>query len=143
VGAALAAQRALASEPWGETGPILVRMALHTGTAEVHAGEHRSGEYASGLTLSHAARLLSVAYGGQILVSTATQEMLRDDLPSKVELRDLGLHRLRDLARVEHIFQVVTPDLPTAFPALVSLETVPNNLAWQLTSFVGREGEIA
>lgn len=143
VGAALVAQRSLASEPWGDVGPIRVRMALHTGTVEVHAGEHKSGEYKSGLTLSHAARLLSVAYGGQILVSTATQEMLRDDLPSKVELRDLGLHRLRDLARVEHIFQVVTPDLPTAFPALASLETVPNNLARQLTSFVGRGREIA
>src|SRR5882724_4618640 len=60
VAAALTAQRSLASEPWGEAGPILVRMAVHTGTADVHAGEHKSGEYASGLTLSHTARLLSV-----------------------------------------------------------------------------------
>jgi predicted ATPase/class 3 adenylate cyclase len=143
VGAALAAQRALASEPWSDATPIRVRMAVHTGTAEVHAGEHTSGEYVSGLTLSHAARLLSVGYGGQILVSTAAQQMLHDDGTARVELRDLGVHRLRDIAGAEHIFQVVAPGLPTAFPALASLETVPNNLARQLTSFVGRKREIA
>ena len=143
VGAALAAQRALASEPWSAATPIRVRMAVHAGTAEVHAGEHKSGEYVSGLTLSHAARLLSVGYGGQILVSTAAQEMLRDDGAAHVELRDLGVHRLRDIAGAEHIFQVVASGLPTAFPALASLETVPNNLTRQLTSFVGRKREIA
>ncbi len=143
VAAALAAQRALTGEPWGETGPIRVRMALHTGTADLHAGEHKSGEYMSGLTLSHAARLLSVAYGGQILLSNATQELVRNDLPSQVELRDLGRHRLRDLARAEHIYQVVAPDLPDAFPALKSLEVVPNNLPRQRTTFIGRERVIA
>jgi len=143
VAAALAAQRALAGEPWGETGPIRVRMALHTGTADLHAGEHKSGEYMSGLTLSHAARLLSVAYGGQILVSNATRELVRNDLPSLVELRNLGLHRLRDLTRAEHIYQVVAQDLPDTFPALRSLEVVPNNLPRQLTTFIGRERVIA
>ena len=143
VAAALAAQRALTAEPWGETGSIRVRMALHTGTADLHAGEHKSGEYVSGLTLSHSARVLSVAHGGQILLSSATQELARNDLPSQVELRDLGLHRLRDLARAEHIYQVVAPDLPDAFPALKSLEVVPNNLPRQLTTFIGRERVIA
>jgi predicted ATPase/class 3 adenylate cyclase len=143
VAAALAAQRALTAEPWGETGPIRVRMALHTGTADVHAGEHKSGEYVSSLTLSHTARLLSVAYGGQILLSSATQELVRNDRPSLVELRDLGLHRLRDLARAEHIYQVVAHGLPDAFPALKSLEVVPNNLPRQLTTFIGRDRVIA
>ena len=143
VAAALAAQRALTAERWGQAGPILVRMAVHTGTVDLRMGEHKSGEYVSGLTLSHTARLLSVAYGGQILVSTATKEMAHDDLPSRVELRDLGWHRLRDLARAEHIFQVVTPDLPHAFPPLKSLAGVPNNLPRQLTTFIGREREIA
>ena len=143
VAAALAAQRALAAEPWGETGPIRVRMALHTGTADLHAGEHKAGEYMSGLTLSHTARLLSVAHGGQILVSNATQELVRNDLPSLVELRNLGLHRLRDLTRAEHIYQVVAQRLPDRFPALRSLEVVPNNLPRQLTTFIGREREIA
>jgi predicted ATPase/class 3 adenylate cyclase len=143
VSAALAAQHALTGESWGESTPIRVRMAVHTGTAEVHAGEHRSGEYVSGLTLSHAARLLSVGYGGQILVSSAAQHMLRDDAASRVELRDLGVHRLRDIASAAHIFQVVAPGLPAAFPALASLEAVANNLGRQLTSFVGRTREIA
>lgn len=143
VAAALAAQRALAAEPWGETGPIRVRMALHTGTADLHAGEHKAGEYMSGLTLSHTARLLSVAHGGQILVSNATQELVRNDLPSLVELRNLGLHRLRDLTRAEHVYQVVAQRLPDRFPALRSLEVVPNNLPRQLTTFIGREREIA
>jgi predicted ATPase/class 3 adenylate cyclase len=143
VAAALAAQRALTAERWGQAGPILVRMAVHTGTVDVRMGEHKSGEYVSGLTLSHTARLLSAAYGGQILVSSATQAIVLDDLPPSVELRDLGWHRLRDLARPEHIFQVVAPDLPHAFPALKSLEGIPNNLPRQLTTFIGREREIA
>ncbi len=143
VAAALAAQRALTAEPWDEAGPIRVRMALHTGTADARAGEHKSGEYVSGLTLSHAARLLAVAYGGQILVSTATQELVHDDLPLQVELRDLGRHRLRDLAGAEHVFQVVAPDLPDAFPTLKSFGAIANNLPRQLTTFIGREREIA
>src|SRR5262245_36876357 len=110
VAAAVAAQRALAAEPWNEPGPIRVRMAVHTGAAEFHAGAHKSGEYGSGLTLSHASRLLSAAHGGQILVSTAAREVLRDDALREVELRDLGRHRLRDFARAEHVFQVVVPD---------------------------------
>ena len=136
VAAALAAQRALITEPWGETGPIRVRMAVHTGTVDVRVGEHKSGEYLSGLALSHTARLLSVAYGGQILVSTATQELVRDDMPSRIELRDLGQHRLRDLTRAEHIFQVVAPDLPHAFPALKSLETRSIRPAYALVVIV-------
>ena len=143
VGAALAAQHALVGESWSESAPIRVRMAVHTGSADVKAGEHKSGEYVSGLTLSHAARLLSVGYGGQILISSAAQQMLHDDGAGHIELRDLGVHRLRDIAGAEHIFQVVAAGLPTAFPALASLESVPNNLPRQLTSFVGRTREIA
>ncbi|MGH7399396.1 MAG: ATP-binding protein, partial [Candidatus Rokuibacteriota bacterium] len=141
--AVLTAQRALILEPWGETGPIRVRMALHTGTAEVRAGDHRSGEYVSGLTLSRVARLLSAGHGGQILVSHATQALTRDHLPSGVELRDLGERWLRDLVRPERIFQLVAPDLPAEFPPLRSLDAVPNNLPVQLTSFVGRARELA
>jgi len=143
VTAAVAAQRALAAEPWGEPGPIRVRMAVHAGAADLHAGAYKSGEYASGLTLSHASRLLSSAHGGQILVSSAAQEMLREDAPRGIELRDLGRHRLRDLARAENVFQVVVQDLPSEFPPLASLEAVPHNLPRLLTSFIGREREIA
>jgi class 3 adenylate cyclase len=86
--AALAAQRALSTEAWGQT-PIRVRMALHTGPAEECAGDY------FGLTLSRVARILSAEHGGQILLSLATKELLVYHLPPQVELRDLGQHRLR------------------------------------------------
>jgi predicted ATPase/class 3 adenylate cyclase len=142
VAAALGAQHALARESWGETGPLRVRMALHTGSTEARAGAYRSGEYASGLTLSRTSRLLSAGHGGQILLSHATEELVRDDLPAHVGLRDLGERRLRDLVRAEHIFQIVGPDQPSEFPPLKTLDAMPNNLPVQVTSFVGREREI-
>lgn len=140
--AALAAQRALRDEPWGETGPILVRMSLHTGAAELRAGDFTSGEYVSGITLSRAARLLSAGHGGQILLSASAAELLREQLPPEVTLRDLGAHRLKDLARPLQIFQVLASDLPADFPPLKTLDLLPNNLPVQLTSFVGREAEL-
>jgi class 3 adenylate cyclase len=142
VAAAIAGQHALARESWGETGPLRVRMALHSGSIEVRAGAYRSGEYASGLTLSRTSRLLSAGHGRQILLSHATEELARDDLPPHVGVRDLGERRLRDLVRAEHIFQVVASDLPSEFPPLKTLDATPNNLPIQVTSFVGREREI-
>ena len=141
--AALAAQRGLHAASWGETGEIRVRMALHTGMAEVHVGERTSGEYVSNLTLSRAARLLSAGHGGQILLSLPTAELVREALPSDVSLRDLDAHLLKDLIRPEHIYQAVVPDLGSEFLPLKTLDTQPNNLPIQLTSFIGREGEIA
>ncbi len=119
-----------------------MRMALHTGSAQALAGDYVSGEYASGLTLSRAARLLSAGHGGQILLSMATNELVRDALPPGISLRDMGMQRLKDLIRPEHIFQVVTADLPADFPALKTLDSLPNNLPLQPTTFVGREKEI-
>ncbi len=86
--AALAAQRALRDEAWGEA-VITVRMALHTGAAE-----ERDGDYC-GQPVNRVARLLSAGHGGQILLSSATQELVRDHVPEDVELRDMGAHRLR------------------------------------------------
>lgn len=86
--AALSAQRALRDATWGDTGTIRVRMALHTGSAEIRIGEFTSGEYVSGLTLSRAARLLSAGHGGQILLSLPSAELVRDHLPKDVTLRD-------------------------------------------------------
>ena len=140
--AALAAQRALHAASWDETGEIRVRMALHTGMADVRAGEHTSGEYVSGLTLSRAARLLSAGHGGQILLSLSTAELVRDTLHPETILRDLDAHRLKDLIRPEHIYQVVVPDLGSEFLPLKSLDAYPNNLPIQLTSFIGREHEM-
>ncbi len=140
--AALAAQHALRDAAWGETGAIRVRMALHTGTADVCVGERTSGEYVSSLTLSRTARLLSAGHGGQILLSLPTAELVRDHLPPQIILRDLGAHLLKDLVRPEKIYQAVVPDLPTEFLPLKTLETHPNNLPIQLTSFIGREQEM-
>lgn len=135
--AALAAQDALHTEDWGEIGSMHVRMGLHTGPATPSAGV-----YEGYLTLSHTKRLMSAAYGGQILVSESTEVLLRDQLPQDITLRNLGEHRLKDFDHIEHIFQVVAHDLPSEFPPLKSLVDAPNNLPVQLTSFIGRSREI-
>src|SRR2546421_415730 len=83
----------------------------------------------------------AVARGGQVLLSLATEELVRETLPEGARLRDLGLVRLQDLANSEHVFQLAHPDLPGEFPALRSLDALPNNLPLQLTSFIGREQE--
>jgi predicted ATPase/class 3 adenylate cyclase/Flp pilus assembly protein TadD len=135
--AALDAQHALQTEDWGEIGSIRVRMCLHTGPA-TPGGE----DYEGYLTISHAKRILSTAYGGQVLISEATKDLLRDALPKDITLRDLGKHRLKDFERAEHIFQAVALDLPADFPPIKSLDGSPNNLPVQLTSFIGRSKEI-
>ena len=137
VEAAFDAQRFLLSEGWEETGPLRVRMALHTGTAE-----ERDGDY-FGPTLNRAARLLSAGHGGQVLLSLPTQELVRDQLPSGTGLRDLGLRRLKDLFRPEHVFQLTAPDLPSSFPPLKTLDVRLNNLPIQPTPLLGREREVA
>src|SRR5215218_5274367 len=134
--AALAAQRALLSEQWEKTGPLRVRMALHTGSAD-----ERGGDY-FGPPVNRVARLLSAGHGGQILLSTATQELVRDALPEGTKLRDLGERRLKDLFRPEGVFQAVTPGLPSSFPPLKTLDARLNNLPAQPTPLVGRESEL-
>jgi predicted ATPase/class 3 adenylate cyclase len=134
--AALDAQLALLAEKWKVLDGIRVRMALHTGTAE-----ERDGDY-FGPTLNRVARLLSIGYGGQTLVSLVTAELVRDILPEKASLKDLGAHRLKDLLRPESVFQVLYPGQPEDFPALKSLDNHPNNLAAQPTPFIGREKEL-
>ena len=135
--AALSAQRTLmVNEDWGEAGAPLVRMALHTGSAE-----ERDGDY-FGPPLNRVARLLPAGHGGQILLSLSAQELVRDHLPVDAELRDLGEHRLKDLARPERVFELLAPDLPAGFPPLRTLERSPNNLPVQPTPLVGRETEV-
>jgi class 3 adenylate cyclase len=137
VRAAADAQHALASAAWEDTGPLRVRMALHSGEAE-----HRDGDY-FGQTLNRVARVLSAGHGGQTLLSRVTAERVREKLPRGISLRDLGERRLKDLSKPERIFQLVAPDLPAEFPPLRSLEVLPNNLPAQVTSFVGRTREMA
>jgi predicted ATPase/class 3 adenylate cyclase len=134
--AALTAQRALRAEEWGET-HIKARMALHTGSVEEPDGDY------FGRPLNRVARLLAAGYGEQTLLSLATAELLSDDLPQDASLRDLGERRLKDLDRSERIFQLIVPDLPSDFPPLKTLDTLPNNLPIQLTRFIGREHVMA
>ncbi len=134
---ALAAQRGLFSEAWGdEIGALRARMALHTGTTH-----ERDGDY-FGPPVNRVARLLSAGHGGQILLSSSTQELVRDHLPPETHLRDLGERRLKDLSRPERIFQLTAPDLPSEFPPLKTLETHTNNLPLQATPLIGREREV-
>ncbi|HEV8596927.1 MAG TPA: tetratricopeptide repeat protein, partial [Candidatus Dormibacteraeota bacterium] len=135
--AAATAQRSFAQHPWPKGGAIRVRVGLHTGEAPLMGDEY------IGLDVHHAARIAGAAYGGQILVSEATSALVGDSLPSGLRLRDLGTHRLRDLARTERLFQLVVEGVPDTFPALRTLDGTPNNLPTQLTSFVGRDEVVA
>jgi predicted ATPase/class 3 adenylate cyclase len=135
--AALEVQRMLFGAEWQETGPLRVRMALHTGAAE-----ERDGDY-FGPPVNRVARLLSAAHGGQVLLSLPTQELVRDQLPSGTGLRDLGEHRLKDLFRPERVFQLLAPELPSEFPPLRILDVYRNNLPIQPTPLIGREKEVA
>src|ERR687890_1997608 len=127
----------LLSPEWEEIRPLRVRMALHTGAAE-----ERDGDY-FGPPVNRVARLLSAAHGGQVLLSLPTQELVRDQLPGGTSLRDLGEHRLKDLFRPERVFQVLTPELPSEFPPLRTLDVYRNNLPPQPTSLIGREKEVS
>ncbi|HEY3232554.1 MAG TPA: NB-ARC domain-containing protein, partial [Roseiflexaceae bacterium] len=134
--AAVAAQRAIHAEPWATAEPLRVRLALHTGVAEPRGGDY------FGPPLNRVARLLAAAHGGQILLSLVTAELVRDQLPPDLTLRDLGVHRLRDLSRPEQIFQLVAPDLPADFPLLNTLDRRPHNLQAQPTALIGREWQV-
>ena len=135
--AAVAAQQGINTHSWPRGAKLQVRMGLHTGepitTAEGYVG----------VDVHRAARICAAGYGGQILLSQTTRALVEPDLPASLGLRDLGAHSLKDLARPEHIFQVVGKDLRSDFPALRSLTVLPNNLPIQMTSFVGREREMA
>lgn len=115
IAAAVSAQRSLASHRWPEGVEVGVRIGVHTGEAEV-----RDEDYV-GLDVHRAARICAAGHGGQVLISSSTRELVADALPADVALRDLGEHRLKDLDRPEHLFQLVVGDLPADFPALASL----------------------
>jgi predicted ATPase/class 3 adenylate cyclase len=138
--AAVDAQRRLLAEPWAPA-RIRVRIGIHTGTAEAGADD-RSGGYTGYPALSRAQRVMSTAHGGQVLLSGASAEQVRQQLPDGVALRDLGEHRIKGLALPEHLWQAEVPDLPREFPRLQTLSTVPDNLPVALDRFVGREREL-
>lgn len=142
VNAAIAIQTSLKTADWpSQTGSLKVRMGLHTGPAEI---EHSANgiDYAISHTLNRVARVTSAGYGGQILLSRETADLVERELPQGVSLKDLGEHQLKGLTRLEHLFQVCAPNLPDEFPPLASSIRHLNNLPAQLTSFIGREAEM-
>jgi predicted ATPase/class 3 adenylate cyclase len=136
IAAAIEGQTELSKHDFDAVDGLRVRMALHTGNAN-----EREGDY-FGPAVNRVARLLSVGHGGQVLLSGVTAELGKADLPTRTTLRDLGTHRLKDLSNPEHVYQLVTPEFAQSFPALRSLEAVPNNLPLQLTSFRGRDQDL-
>ena len=134
VAAAADAQRALAAQSWPGGLPVRVRMGLHTGEPTPVAGDY------VGIDVHRAARIASAGHGGQVLLSRSTRTSAA--LPRGVALRDLGEHRLKDLARPEWIFQLEIDGLEGDFPPLNSLET-PSNLPAAVTPLVGRDADVA
>jgi predicted ATPase/class 3 adenylate cyclase len=136
VRAAATIQRALA-QPAATSGVALrVRGGLHVGDVEC-----RDNDY-FGVVVNRAARIMSAAHGGQVLLSQAVFDRVRERLPAPLSVRDLGSVRLKDLATAEHVYQLLHPDLREDFPALRSLEATPNNLPQRISSFVGREQDL-
>ena len=136
--AALQAQLELRSAAGSDPLDLRVRIALHTADAQLRD----EGNY-FGLALSRCARLRAIAHGGQTVLSRTTRDLIVDRLPDDVELIDCGIHRLPDLGRPENVFALMHPALDGDVGALRSLDTFPNNLPDQLTTFVGRAEELA
>jgi predicted ATPase/class 3 adenylate cyclase len=136
VSAGIAAQRGLLAEPWPDMCAIRVRMGIHTGDAESRGGDF------FGPAVNRTARIMAAGHGGQVLLSGSTAALVEGSLPKPVTLRDLGEHRLKDLGRPEHVFQLTHPELPAEFPPLATLDLRPNNLPTQTSAFVGRDGEL-
>jgi predicted ATPase/class 3 adenylate cyclase len=136
VAAASEAQLALAREPWPQERAVRVRIGLHTGEGRLGADNY------VGMDVHRGARVAAAGHGGQVLVSSATRALVEGSLPKGLSLRDLGEHRLKDLDQPERVSQLVIPGLEEEFPRLRSLAT-PGNLPTELSSFIGREDELA
>ena len=135
--AAVAVQRGLAGEAWPAGSQVRIRIGLHTGEGVLSGGSY------VGLDVHRAARIANAGYGGQVLLSATTRALVEGSLPEGVALREMGEHRLKDLSRPERIWDLVMSGVPSEFPPLRTLNAVPNNLPMQLTSFLGRQREIA
>ena len=136
VRAAVAAQRGLASHPWPDGSEVRVRMGMHSGDGVL------GGDDYVGIDVNRAARIAATGHGGQIVISEPTRALLADSLPEGVAFRDLGVHRLKDFDRAEHLHDLAIDGLDTSFPALRSLDARRTNLPTLRSSFVGRATEI-
>ena len=139
VAAVIQMQQAIGAQAWPAEERVRVRMGVHTGEAA------KTAAGVVGLDVHRAARVAAVAYGGQVLLSETAAALVRDSLPAGAALRDLGVHRLKDLGRPEQVFQLEAAGLPAEFPPLRSLDNpaLPNNLPAQLAAFIGRDRELS
>ena len=137
VEAAIRVQRAIAAELWAKGADVKVRIGIHTGEAEL------TGDVYVGMDVHRAARIMSAAHGGQILVSEATRALISHALPGDATLKDLGEHRLKDMPAPERLYQVMARGLAADFPAPNSLDAIPNNLPVSASVLVGRAEELA
>ena len=137
VASAVAMQRELAAHAWPAGADMHIRVAIHSGEAEV-----RDGHY-YGPAVYRCARLLATGHGDQVLLTQATRDLAVDALPEGVALRDLGAHRLRDLERPERVFQVIAPGLRAEFPPIKAMDPQRHNLPVSPTAFIGRDLELA
>jgi predicted ATPase len=137
VAAAVDLQRGLAAATWPEGVEVRVRVGVHSGQPSVVAGDY------IGLDVHRAARIMSAAHGGQVVVSQTTVELMAERLPDDVRLRDLGDHRLKDLTHPQRLYDLAIGGLEGSFPALRTLENRPTNLPTQATPIVGRDQELA
>ena len=135
--AAVAIQRAMAGERWGDVGPLALRIAVHTGVAH-----ERDGDY-FGPTLNRCARLLETVEGGQIVASAATEALVADRLDDDIRLVAAGERRLRDLSRPERVFAVVVEDVASTLRPLPVLECCRSRVPSPSGVVAGRESEIA
>jgi len=134
--ASLRAQRDLAREPWANTGPLRVRMGVHVGQAD-----QRGGDF-FGPTVNRTARIMAAGHGGQILLSGSASALAEDRLPPGASLMDLGEHRLKDLGRPEHVYQLLHPDLASDFPPLATLLPATAHLPARAAELIGRQTEL-
>ena len=128
--------KSLLAESWQTPHPIQVRLGIHSGVADIRMGDYY------GSVVNRCARIRGIGHGGQSLMSRTTAELVGEELPTGSILEDMGKHRLKDLTKAEHIFQLMIVEIPADFPPLKSLNAIPNNLPTQLTRFVGRDREL-
>jgi predicted ATPase/class 3 adenylate cyclase len=134
--AAIAAQRALAAEPWPPDGRIRCRIGIHTGEAVLVGGDY------VGIDINRAARIAATGHGGQIVLSDVTRALAADALDPEIELRDLGIHRLKDFDPLR-LFDVAAAGMERDFPLLRSAGSPFAGLPPQPTTFLGRAAQVA
>jgi predicted ATPase/class 3 adenylate cyclase len=138
VQAAIDAQFAISKEDWAEGCNVRVRMGLHSGKVRRHA------DHIVGIEVHRAARISSVAHGGQIVISSVVRdEIKKGSLQPAVKIRDLGFHRLKDLRYPEALFDLIVPGLTSEFAPISSVSSNRTNLPSEPTILYGRDSEIS